>query len=132
MGELLHATLLLRATFCQLKYNLQWYSRRVVTVCGYYQTLKCSNSSGVRHRDCLKGDYVPENQSDVHVVRTKKREQDTREEVITSRIAQVQESCHFTLTNNQQKGEQYEKSYAYMPCVANWYFRGKRCFGGGG
>jgi hypothetical protein len=68
-----YATLLLYATLFQLKYNLRWYSRRVVTICGYYQTLNCSNSPCVRHKACSKGDYVPENRSDVYVVRTKIR-----------------------------------------------------------
>ena len=47
-----------------------------------------------------------------------KRERDTRKEVDISRIAKVQEFCHFTLIKNQQKGDPYEKSYAYMPGVA--------------
>ena len=73
---------------------------------------------------------MPENRSDVYVVR-KKGEIDTRKEVDRSRIAQVQEFRHSTLINNQQKGDQHEKSCNYMPCVAYGYLSGDWRFGGG-
>ena len=60
--EVLHATLFL------LKRYLQYYSRRVVTAYGYYQTLKCSSSPIIRHKTCSKGGWVPENRSDVCIV----------------------------------------------------------------
>jgi hypothetical protein len=54
-------------------YDLQCYSLRLVTAYGYYQTLKYSNSPCVRHKACTESAYVPENRSDVYLVRYKQK-----------------------------------------------------------